>query len=131
MANKIPTLSTVGLVGDAAIKADRCLAYFFSSDGLQSNFYRGGVKSLSEILQASGQNQTTQKDQIRTALESLFGNFFDRVSVTVTIVENTDLATTDIQTDIIVDQDGQRFSVGRLVQTIDSKIQNIFNLNNG
>lgn len=133
MSTVVPSLSARGWAQDIEDKADLLLSYYFSTDYLQSVLWVGSVTSFSETLEKHNHNP----DQLRASLEvqllDYLSRYFEAATVDVT-AKKTDPAKDNeltLEFNVKVQQDGKLYSLGRVVETIDSKILKIFDLING
>lgn len=132
MSQVIPTLSTAGFVSDVPTMIDRMFSYYLTSDYSQSNIFHGSILSLQKQIQAYQHNPLELTNNIRDELEGYFGSIADSVSIQVdTDVPNPDdPSRINITLAAIVVKAGKSYSVGRLIETQDSKIMKIIKLNN-
>ena len=132
MGNPLPTLSSSGFVSGIAEKADRLMSYYFTSEASQSNLYRGEVTSLPKQIQLLGNDEAALAARIRTELERLFGNYFDGVEVNVsTDIPNTaDPNRINVTVSATLIDGGQQYSLGRLINVVNSRIAKIIDINN-
>ena len=132
MGNVLPTLSSSGFVSGIAEKADRLMSYYFASEASQSNLYRGEITSLPKQIQLLGNDEAALSTRIRTELERLFGNYFDGVEVNV----NTDIPNAadpnriNVTVSATLIEGGQQYSLGRLINVVNSRIAKIIDINN-
>jgi len=133
MSAPVPTLSSSGWVVELAEKVDRLMAYFFVSDHSQSNIYEGHVVSLPYIVQSYGNDDSSIRTAIQQNLNVLLGRYFEQSTVDVTV----DLPTSDtdtrmtIRVDATVTDGRYRHSVGKLITTVNSRVVEIMDINNG
>jgi hypothetical protein len=76
---KLPLLSEDAWVSDAKQKADYLMAHFFLSDYSQTQLYLGQVSSMPWIIQATQGDMLQTVLQLRQALQTYFGRYFDDV----------------------------------------------------
>jgi hypothetical protein len=69
------------------------------------------------------------------ALYSFLERYFDEVQLDVTIVTDSEIgeeaSQIDIRVDAVITENGKKYSLGRLISTLNSKIMNIIKINNG
>lgn len=132
--NILPSLSSSGWVSEISEKAARLMAYFSTSESSQSYYYLGNVSSLPEIIKQYGNDDVQLKSVLQTRLQSYLIRYFDNVEIEVTITENTTTSEAyglNIQVDCTVTQDNETHSLGRLINTVNSSIMKIIEINNG
>ncbi len=132
MAANVPSISTLGWVKGVAEKLDLLLSYYFVSENSQSNTYAGKVISLPYQIQQYGSDPINLKQSMTDTLTVYLERYFDAVDVSITteVPLETDPNRIHITVDIIVTQNGVRASAGKLIETINSKLSNIFDINN-
>lgn len=133
MVKKIPTLSSSAWVGEVSEKADKAIAYFFVSDYSQSVAFGGNITSLSYIVQQYGNDALTLQSEMQRRVQTYMARLFDEATVEVTVTD-VDLENDDGQLNInlkisVVDA-GKRYSLARLIKTMNSKVQKIIDINN-
>lgn len=128
----VPTLSQDGWVTDPNLKGDYLLSHFFLSEFSQTQLYIGNVASLPYLIQKNqGNNNSLQSDAEET-LRNYFSRYFTQVDVQVIINQDTTNVNKS-QFNFYVsynDSFGQRLSLGKAVDTVNSTITNIIDINN-
>lgn len=132
MVVKLPTLSSSGWVEELAEKADKLMSYFLIAEESQTSMYRGQITSLTSLLRLNSNDEYALRSDVRDSLEAYLRRYFDDVDVTVNITENADIGKhgLDIELDVTIVEAGNRYSLGRLVSTVNASIMKIFKLNN-
>lgn len=130
MSKDLPTFN--GWVSELAKKTDSLLANFFVSEHSQTHIYKGNVTSLPYIVKTYGNDQVTIRTEIDRVLNLLFGRYFDTVFVDVTVEDTSTDGDNrmNIVVDVTVIENETRYSAGRLISTVNSKIMEIMNINN-
>ena len=125
------TLSTEGWIAEIAARCDRLLSYFFVSDYSQSELYSGNISSLPYIIKTYGDDELRLKTTLTNTLNDYLGRYFDRADVVTStnVVSDTDNRI-EIKLIITVYEDNVQHSVGHLIQTVNSTISSIVNINN-
>ena len=133
MSVQVPSLSASGWVGNISEKLDKLVGYFFVSDYSQSHLYRGNIASLPFIIKMATENQSLLISETTKVLTNLLKSYFDRVQVDVTATaeDPNKPGELTLQVDAEVTQDGVKYSVGKQLQIINSKVVAIFDANNG
>lgn len=133
MSVQVPSLSASGWVGNISEKLDKLVGYFFVSDYSQSHLYRGNIASLPFIIKMATENQSLLISETTKTLTNLLKSYFDRVQVDVTATaeDPNKPGELTLQVDAEVTQDGVKYSVGKQLQIINSKVVAIFDANNG
>lgn len=131
--NPVPTLTSKGWVADAESKADALLSYYFTSQYSQSNLFAGNISSLQYMIQQWGNNPSALQNKLSQALQTYLGRYFDNAAVDVTVLDPTSQqdARLTVRVDAMVTQNGENYSLGRLVSFLNSTIVSIMNINNG
>lgn len=132
MSKKIPTLSSSGWVSEVSEKADKAISYFFVSDHSQTALYPGNVSSLAYIVQQYGNDALALLSEMQRRVQTYMGRQFDEANVSVTLaaVTEPDNGQINLKLLISVKENGKEYSIGRLIKTLNSKVQEIINLNN-
>lgn len=133
MTHVVPSLSTRGWATDIGDKADLLLSYYFSTDYLQSVAWVGQVTSFQEKLEKHHHQPEQLRQTLEFQLDDYLGRYFEAVETTVTITAADKDRPTELTLEfrVNVQQEGKMYSVGRVVETMDSTIRRIFDLNNG
>lgn len=132
MVVKIPSLSSSGWTEEISEKADKLMGYFLISEASQTSLYRGNVTSLVSILRLNSDDEYSLRTDVRDSLEAFLRRYFEEVDVTVTITENMDTGKygLDLEIEAIITEGGNRYSIGRLVSTVNASIMKIIDMNN-
>lgn len=130
MAESLPTLSLDGMVHDPLQKADRLLAYFFSSDAHQSNAFYGSIYSLPYILQQNANNPTDVASAASSALNALFDKYYDTVDCNVETqaasnVMSGNRASMNLNVRLNFTQGGKSYNLARIAEIVDSKLSKV------
>lgn len=129
----VPTLSKAGWSTGIAERIDYLLSDFFTSEYSQSYLFNGSISSITYLIQRYQGNIPGLIEATRTTLEDYFGGYFDNVLIDVTSdagsIENPS-SSVSLTIFCQVTENGKQYSAAKLIQTIDSKIQKIVNLNN-
>lgn len=133
MSVELPTLSASGWVMNTPEKLDRLVSYFIVSEASQSHLFAGQVASLPSIIQKNAENESGLVRDTTDALNSLLSRYFDSAEVSVDTAHPVadDPNRINLRVDAVVIDNGQRYSVGREITLVNSKVINIFNINNG
>lgn len=132
MGNQVPTLSASGWTNDVSEKADKLMSYYFVSEASQSNMYLGNITSLPYQIQQNGHNEVELQRMVQKELEGLFGRYFDTAVVEVSTDKPlaNDPNRINLRVSVIVTEGGRNYSLGRLVEVLNSNIQRIVDINN-
>lgn len=129
----LPTLSEDGWVESTSKVADMLMSHFFISNFSQSYIHAGRVSSFPYILAVNHGNIEMICSETRSVLSAYFGRYFDNVGVEVKEVDNPDEPSKAALSMLIqfTDKEGKNFSVGQILEVIDSKFRKIADINNG
>lgn len=129
----VPSLSARGWASDVTDKADLLLAYYFSTDYLQSVAWIGKVTSFQETLSKYHHNPSVLKTRVENEVGDQFSRYFDSVTASASVDTPDTNKPNEIQLTLRVNvqQGDQTYSLGRVVETIDATIKTLFDLNNG
>lgn len=131
--NPLLTVSRKGILRGIAEKADRKLAYYMTSDASQSILYKGSVRSLQSTVQQKGGDRLALEEAVQKDMEALYSGLYDEVTANISVKEQAwdGSQRFDIQIDVIITQDGVRYSLGRLIQSINGVVQPLIDQTNG
>lgn len=128
MANSLPTLSMDGNISDPIQKADRLLAYFFTSDAHQSNAWQGSIASLPYIIKECANNPHEVATMATSVLNQLFDNYYDSVNCDIE-TSKLDSLNGKLSLDLVVrlsfTQAGQVYNLARIAEVIDNKLSRV------
>lgn len=132
LATFVPTLSEDGWENDPVKMGDILISHFFISDYSQTQVYTGQVASLPYIVQQNQSNLSGLFSDITSVLTRYLSRYFQNVIVEVN--QNTQYSVgSSIAINLFVSyvgSDGKTYTLTNLIQTLNSKILNITNLNN-
>jgi len=128
-------MSTIGWIGTVAAKADYELSCFITCNRSQSVLFSGSITSLQYLIKQYARRPTELQSALHTALDGIMSSAFkgDKVDldVQVRVPDSTKPAELSIQFSCTITVDGMTYTVGKLVQVIDSRILAIRTLNQG
>lgn len=131
---RVITLGKEGLLADNDLKIDYLMSSYFFSKYSQTSLYRGSIKSLTKIIQQHGNDPLAMKSALEDSLTTYLNNFFQSVSISVT-VEDPDAAGTILLLNGIVSSaesiQVNPVSLGYSLLTRDSTVKKIINITNG
>lgn len=132
MGNRVPSLSASGWVEEISERADKLMAYYLTSDYSQSEIYAGTVVSLQYHIEQYGHNTTELRTHVENGLRGYFERYFDSAEVTLTINDPTsdDDNRTELKVECYITDNGSKYSLGRLIAVIDSKVVSFIDINN-
>lgn len=128
----VPTLSSTGWVNQPAEAADKLLSYFFLSDASQSQLYRGNVTALPSIIQRYGNDRNLIVRETERQLGDMLSRYFDSADVTADVDNPVagDEGRMNLRIIVNLKLDGQTYSLGRLITSLNSTILKIAEINN-
>lgn len=126
------SLSTLGLIDNVSLKADRITAYFFVSDFSQTTLMVGKVTSLAAIIQKYGSDELSLRSTLETQLQALYGRYFDTATVNVSTDKPNpaDPNRINLTVDVLVTENNVQYSLGREIQIQNGTVLKIIDLNN-
>ena len=130
----VPTLSSEGWVTSMAEKADKLLAYFFTTDKDQSHLYTGTV-SMQWLIQRYQDSIPDLVSETQNMLNLYLSRYYPIVLVEVRSSEEqltADERETKVSLYIYaqVTEGGREFSIGKKVSEINGDSFKVFNVNN-
>lgn len=127
----VPSLSAKGWITSPYEKIDLLLAQFYASDVNQSNLYKGHIANVQGILQKNMHDLDSLKQNMRSALETYLGRYYQLATVIVTDDTATNPSNNvTLRLSISVVEEGQQRDAAYLASFVDSKFEKILNLNN-
>lgn len=131
----VPSLSAGGWLSGLQEKTDLLMAHIFAANASQSFVFSGKVTSVQGIIEANVGNVNRFCQNLRSALEVYFGNYFQHCLCEVTsddiTAENTSSNVT-VYIWIQVTELGQKYSVGKVLSLVNSRFASVTNIiNNG
>lgn len=134
MSIPVPTLSSAGWCKTAPSKIDYLLSDFFTSNASQSYLFPDTVSSITELIQKYQNDIPGLVAATQTTLQRYFTAYFDTTVIEVTSDMQTLTNPTGnitLQIYVQVEQEGEVYNVGKIVQASDGKIKKIISINNG
>jgi hypothetical protein len=128
----VPVLSLDGWTVSTPHKADALISHFFLSNKSQTFFYGLNVASLPWILQKYEMNLDKIVEETQRTLSVYFQRYFSSVTVQCGVTESKTIAG-QFSLDIFLsflDESGTEFVLSRVIDVLNSKIENIITLNN-
>ena len=129
----VPTLSRAGWSKSPAEMVDFLLSDFFIAEYSQSYLYKDNITSLPYLIQRYQGDVPGLVEAMRRYLEDYLGSYLDDILVDVT----SDAGTSENPTSAVAitiyiqfSRNGVVYSVGKLIETLNSRIKKIVNLNN-
>lgn len=128
----VPSLSPAGWIKSPSEKIDTLLAHFFESMKSQTALYGNNVTSLADIVNKYGNNPIKLGTEIKLALETYLGRYYTSATVTVTNDDGPSnlngVITLKLFAEVV--DGGTTYSVGKLLETNNSKVTKITKLIN-
>lgn len=129
----VPTLSAAGWVFSLGEKIDKLMSHFVNSDSAQSQLYPGHVANLPYLVRRYGHDETALVRECRRTLELYLGRYFPEgvnVEVTYDNQKLSDSGQIDLRIAVDVLHEGQRYSVGALLETDGTSFKSYVQMNN-
>lgn len=133
MVGKVPSLSVSGWIDEIGERADKLMAYYLTSDYSQSELYAGNVVSLQYHIEQHGSDEGALRTQVESDLRRYLERYFESADITVTTdrpIEG-DENRIHLRLECFVVSGGQRYSLGKLITAVNSKVIDIIDINNG
>jgi len=128
----LPALSEDGWVDYPAKQIDYLFSHFFLSDYSQTYIYKDQVSSFAKVIQDNQGDPSKIARMLSLTLNNYFGHYFPVAESDCTAKEHPDNPN---QYELylymrIVDHSGKEYSLGRMLNVKDSKIENVITLSN-
>lgn len=128
----LPVLGADGWVDSAISKADFLFTHIFLSNYSQTYLYLGNVASLAYEIQKGNGDINATISYLTNRLTSYFSGYFTNVIVEITEVPDvTDSSVVKLSIFLSFNDNGQTFSLGKILQMVDRKASKIIDINNG
>lgn len=129
----VPTLSDDGWTDSNNKVADYLFSHFFLSDYSQSYLYIGHVSSMAWIIQNTQGSMSDTTTLVQQTLSDYFSRYFNNVVSEVKEIPNpTDPSVGQISIYVsFTDIEGNKLTLGKMIQVTDSTISKIIDINNG
>jgi hypothetical protein len=129
--SSVPTLSSSGWVNTPAEKIDYLMTYFVYTIKNQTTVFGGNATSLQALLEAAGNDMNAATANVRSALITYLGRYYDSVNVDATYAltdptNSASLATLTIA--VTVTENGQSYSIEQQLQLLDGKFQSFIDI---
>jgi hypothetical protein len=127
-----PSLSEDGWVTNTIIKANYLFAHFFIAEYSQTTLYPGYVSSLPYIIEQGMGDPNETANLLNKALSNYFTRYFNNVTVEVDYPLGQEGSRVYLTIFVSFDgPNGQTYSLGKIINMVNSKVISIENLNNG
>ena len=128
----VPSLSEDGWVSDPALMGDYLISHFFVADKSQTALYLNQVSSFPYLIQQYQGDVPGLCNAIERTLNTYLGRYFTTTTVECTQYPNpTNSGSLGLNLFVsYVGADGVTYNLNKIIQTVNSKIQSIINLNN-
>jgi hypothetical protein len=128
----VPSLSEDGWVNTPSLMGDYLISHFFVSDYSQTQLYLNQVSSFPYLIQKYQNDLPGLFTAIQTTLNTYLGRYFSSVTVEASQYPNpTNSGSIGINLFVsYVGSDGVTYNLNKIIQIVNSKIENIINLNN-
>lgn len=130
----IPTMQAVGWVNDLANAADAILAAFLTTNTSMSSLHREQNISMQYILKRTAGDMLNLEDQLQTHLQTKLQTIFGQNATAQVDIDPLDGKPDQFNikfTGTVFDVEGRAYTVGKLVNFVDSKVVRITDINNG
>jgi len=117
----VPSLSEDGFISDLNLILKTLVKYFMVSESLQSNTYRGNIKSLKKLVMNYGTDPDNLQIQIKSELTEMLKDYFYSTSITCEAKFSDDSSvSSEIGLEIIArDANGVDYEYGNVVEIND------------
>lgn len=133
MGNPVPSLDSNGYITGVGPKADRAFAYYLVSEHSQTLAHQGHIKSFPYTLATYAKDPVELRIRVKNEVAELFKQYFDEADIEVQIREILDngnpTSKLDIRIFAILTENNVRYSLGKLIDTVDGKVRQVTNYN--
>lgn len=110
-----PTLSAGGWLTDPSSRLAKAFVYFMTSEYDQTNDFKGEIVSIPYIITLHGKDPVNCASRIQQDMRRSLERRFDKASVEVEAVSEPDEISYVLSIDVIVEQDGKKYSMGQSI----------------
>lgn len=121
----VPHLGSKSWVSDPSQKLSLIFAHSIASTYSQSNQYRGSITSIGYLVTQWENDPGRLVEELETALERIYGRYFDTVSVVVQHDADPDLTDYSLSFDINATVESVNYNLGVSASLKDSLLTNI------
>lgn len=132
MGKLVPSLTASGWLAEISEKADALISYYITSEHSQSYLYQGNITSLTYHIQQHGNEPQRLESRMKDDLHIFLTRYFDAVEVEVTteIPDVDDPNRINITLDVILFDNGFKYSLGRVIRSENKRVVKVFKINN-
>jgi len=123
----LPSLSVDGWVGNKNAQMGKLFEHFLASEYSQSNTFYGNISSLKYLI-ATYDDIHVLATEIEKALDKLYINYYDSVTVSVTVDDTTSDSQVDFAINIIATYNNIRYGLAKDIKESNGNIINFDNL---
>ena len=130
MSKMIGSLSELGWVENSEVILSKLLGYYILTDAAQSVMFQGNLINLPETYFRNINDPLNMAVDVRSDLEKLLSRYFPTIEVSCEAVAKTESAYAIAIYASVIDQEGIKVSLGRVVNLNSTGVSKVIEVNN-
>ena len=130
MSKFIASLSDLGWVTSSETILSKLLGYYILTDSAQSVIFQGNLINLPQAYYEFINDPDGMAVRVKSDLDKLLSRYFEMVEVSTEVVAKTDSVFGVLLYATVIDKDGIKVNLGKVVDLSSTGVSNVININN-
>lgn len=130
MSRFIASLSDLGWVTSSETILSKLLGYYILTDSAQSVIFQGNLINLPQAYYEFINDPDGMAVRVNSDLDKLLSRYFEMVEVSTEVVAKTDSMFSVLLYATVIDKDGIKVNLGKVVDLSSTGVSNVININN-
>lgn len=130
MSRFIASLSDLGWVTSSETILSKLLGYYILTDSAQSVIFQGNLINLPQAYYEFINDPDGMAVRVKSDLDKLLSRYFEMVEVSTEVVAKTDSMFGVLLYATVIDKDGIKVNLGKVVDLSSTGVSNVININN-
>lgn len=130
MGKVIASLSDLGWVTSSETILSKLLGYYILTDSAQSVIFQGNLINLPQAYYEFINDPDGMAVRVKSDLDKLLSRYFEMVEVSTEVVAKTDSMFGVLLYATVIDKDGIKVNLGKVVDLSSTGVSNVININN-
>lgn len=130
MSRFIASLSDLGWVTSSETILSKLLGYYILTDSAQSVIFQGNLINLPQAYYEFINDPDGMAVRVNSDLDKLLSRYFEMVEVSTEVVAKTDSMFGVLLYATVIDKDGIKVNLGKVVDLSSTGVSNVININN-
>lgn len=130
MSRFIASLSDLGWVTSSETILSKLLGYYILTDSAQSVIFQGNLINLPQAYYEFINDPDGMAVRVKSDLDKLLSRYFEMVEVSTEVVAKTDSVFGVLLYATVIDKDGIKVNLGKVVDLSSTGVSNVININN-